>query len=267
VSQPQPNNNDARVGESAAPCANFPLGLFADPQGEVQLALHRSNDQLHVLLAELGQELIADTGPQVFNDTLTSKPQLQAQARCEGRALRIQGQRSPRPGSSESQSFDYTIEIAGTDLAITSLVGARLRSSVLRLIPSGGATVPDLHALIASSHRPDRCPNFARKPQTFVGSTSTGRSLQITLHTPARKVPSLKMGEDTLPLDGIARTQQGVTRLALCDSQGELAFIQLGRVAEPASAKFQAMPKHLRGQLRIKSSRWTTEESFLLAPQ
>lgn len=267
VSQPQPNNNDARVGESAVPCTSFPLGLFADPQGEVQLALRRSNNQLHVLLAELGQELIVDTGLQGFNDTLTGKPQLQAQARCEGRALRVQGQRSPRPSTSESQSFDYTIEIAGTDLAITSLVGIRLRSSVLRLIPSGGATVPDLHVLLASSHRPDRCANFARKPQTFVGSTSTGRSLQITLHTPARKTPTLKIGSDTLSLDGVARTQQGVTRLGLCDSQGEIAFIQLGRVAEPLSAKLQATATNLRGQLRIKSSRWTTEESFLLAPQ
>ena len=270
VSQPQPNNNDARVEETSAPCANFQLGLYADPQGEVQLSLRRSidaNNRLQILVAELGQELNVDSGPQSFVDTLTGKPQLQAQARCDGRALRIQGQRSPRAGSTDLQNLDYTIEIAGSDLAITSLVGSRLRSTVVRLVPSGGTTVADLHALVASSHRADRCPSFARRAQTFVGTTSTGRAIQFKLFTPARKVPTLQIGNDTLPLDGIARTQQGVTRLALCDANGDLAFLQLGRVAEPMSAKFQVKPTHLRGQLRVKSSRWTTEESFLLAPQ
>ncbi|HRK06440.1 MAG TPA: hypothetical protein PLZ57_01620 [Pseudobdellovibrionaceae bacterium] len=272
VSQPQPNNSDSRVGEATAPCANFPLGLFADPQGEVQVSLRRSADQrqaLQVLLAEIGQELSVDVGPQSFTDTLSGQPQLQAQARCEGRALRIQGHRLARPGTGPSapQNFDYTLELSGQDLALTALVGSRLRANLLRLIPPGGTNVADLHVLLASAHRPDRCPSFARQALTFVGSSSTGRTLQISLHTPARKTPTLRIGADTLSLDGIARTQQGVTRLGLCDSQGEIAFIQLGRVAEPSSAKLQATATHLRGQLRIKSSRWTTEESFLLAPQ
>lgn len=274
VSQPQPNNSDSRVGEATAPCANFPLGLFADPQGEVQVSIRRSTDQrqtLHVLLAEIGQELSVDAGPQSFTDTLSGQPQLQAQARCEGRALRIQGSRLPRSspstGPAAPQNFDYTLELSGQDLALTALVGSRLRANLLRLIPPGGTNVADLHVLLASAHRPDRCPSFARQPLIFVGSSSTGRTLQITVHTPARKTPTLKIGSDTLSLDGVARTQQGVTRLGLCDSQGEIAFIQLGRVAEPLSAKLQATATNLRGQLRIKSSRWTTEESFLLAPQ
>ncbi len=267
VSQPQPNNNDARVGEASAPCTNFPLGLYADPQGEVQIALRRPEDQLRILLAELGQELTVGSGTQSFVDTLTGQPQLQAQARCEGRALRVQGTRPARTGSTTSQNFDYSIELSGTDLSITSIIGSRLRSTLVRLVPSGGSTVADLHVLLASSHRPDRCPSFARQAIAFVGSSSTGRALQLTLHTPSRKTPTLKIGADTLSLDGVARTQQGITRLALCDAQGEIAFIQLGRIAEPSSARLQATATHLRGQLRIKSSRWTTEESFLLAPQ